>query len=46
MEKAKKVKRAKRNEYNKKWYRDFKEKHGVDYHTYLEAKHLKDAENE
>ena len=46
MEKAKKAKREKRNEYYKKWRKRFIAEHGIEPSLYYEAKRLKNAENE
>jgi len=44
LEKAKEVKRQKSRDYNRKWRRDFKEKHGVDYETFVIMRKLSKGE--
>ena len=44
LEKAKEIKRKKSREYNRKWRKEFKEKHGVDYETFTIMRKLSKGE--
>lgn len=43
LEKARERKRERSRLYMQKWRREFKEKHGIGYQTYLDMKHIKEG---